>query len=116
MGFEGGALSYRAFYLSGKLPDDVVKRFAKYAIPAIETLGNGELNGWVSGRHLLDRKITEENAFLAGYLRLTLVKAEKKIPEALLRAECKIEEFALMAAEGKAFVTRSERSEIKKAV
>ena len=116
MGFEGGALSYRAFYLSGKLPEDVVKRFAKHAIPPIETLGNGELNGWVSGRHLLDRKITEENAFLAGYLRLTLVKAEKKIPEALLRAECKIEELARISAEGKAFLNRGERIEIKKEV
>jgi len=116
MGFESGALSYRAFYLSGRLPEDVVKRFAKHAIPPIETLGNGELNGWVSGRHLLDRKITDENAFLAGYLRLTLVKAEKKIPEALLRAECKMEELARMSAEGKAFLNRGERIEIKKEI
>lgn len=116
MGFESGSLSYRAFYLSGKLPDDVIKRFAKHAIPPITTLGVGELNGWVTGRHLLDRHITEENATLAGYLRLTLVKAEKKVPEALLRAECKMEELALMAAENKPFVTRGERSEIKKGI
>lgn len=116
MGFESGSLSYRAFYLSGKLPDDVVKRFAKFAMPPIETLTVGELNGWVSGRHLLDRRITDDNAYLAGYLRLTLVKAEKKIPEALLRAKCKMEEFVLMQAEGKPFVSRSERSEIKKTI
>jgi len=116
MGFEGGSLSYRAFYLSGKLPEDMVKRFAKHAIPPIDTLTDGEINGWVSGRHMLDRKITDENAFLAGYFRLTLVKAEKKIPEALLRAECKIEELARMSAEGKDFLKRGERIEIKKAV
>ena len=116
MGFESGSLSFRAFYLGGKLPEDCVKRFARNAIPPIDTLSKGELNGWVTSRHMLDRNITDDNAYVAGYLRLTLVKAEKKIPEALLRAECKMEELAQMQAEGKPFLNRSERSAIKKSV
>ncbi len=44
------------------------------------------------------------------------MKAEKKIPEALLRAECRMEELAELQAQGLAFLTRSRRVEIKKEV
>lgn len=116
MGFESGTVSFRIFYVPGGLPKDHVKRFAEHAAAPIDTLGKDEINGWVSGRHLLDRVITEDNAFLAGRLRLTLMKAERKIPEALLRAECKMEELAVMQAEGKDSLKRGVRSEIRKAI
>lgn len=116
MGFESGAISFRAFYVPGGLPEDAVARFAKQAMPPINTLSRGEITGWVTGRHMLDRNITEESAYSAGYLRLTLVKAERKIPPALLRAECAMEELAVMQAESKDRLNRSERSAIKKEV
>lgn len=116
MSFESGSASFRAFYMPRELPADVVERFAKLALPPLNSLGRGELHGWVGSRHLLDRVITEDNAYVGGYLRLNLVKVEKKIPEALLRAECKMEELALMQAEGKPFLNRAERAKIKKEV
>lgn len=116
MAFESGSVSFRMFYVTKAMPPDVVARFAEMAAPPIETLSDGEIHGWVSGRHLLDRVITEKNATYAGFLRLTLLKAERKIPEALLRAECRMEELAQQEASGKAFLTRSEKKDIKDSI
>ena len=116
MGFESGSVSCRMLVLPRPLPRNAIEQFAKHAAPPIDTLSDGEINGWVSGRHLLDRKITEENAMYAGFLRLTLMKAEKKIPESLLRAECKIEELAQIAASGVEKLSASARSEIRRSV
>jgi len=116
MGFESGSVSFRMFYLPGGLPIDTVEKFAKHAMPPINTLSRGEISGWVTGRHMLDRNITEETAYSAGYLRLTLVKAERKVPPALLNAECAMEQLAVMQAEGKDRLNRAEKSAIKKEV
>ena len=116
MGFESGSVSCRMFYVQGRMPEDCVKRFAAHAAPPIDTVGSDPVSGWVSGRHLLDRKITDENATVAGYLRLTLVSAQRKVPEALLRAECQMEELAEMQARGTAFLKRDARMEIRKNV
>ena len=116
MSFESGAISFRAFYCPGGLPEDAVERFSRQALPPIDTLSRAEISGWVTGRHMLDRNITEESAYSAGYLRLDLVRAERKIPPALLRAECTMEELAVMQADGKAFLKRADKSAIKKEV
>jgi hypothetical protein len=116
MSFESGSVSFRMFYVPRAFPRDAVEKFAAHAAPPIDTLGDGEINGWVSGRHLLDRKITEDNAYYGGFLRLTLMKAEKKIPDSLLRAECKIEELAQLAASGKDHLSQATRGEIRRSV
>jgi len=67
----------------------------------------------VGGRHLLDRVITADNAYYAGYLRLTLMQADRKIPPALLKAEQTMEELAHLQATGLQFLNRKIRSEIK---
>jgi hypothetical protein len=116
MSFESGSASFRMFYVPRGLSRDSVAKFAKRALPPIETLGDGELNGWVGGRHLLDRKITDENAFFGGFMRLTLVQAAKKIPESLLRAECQIEELAQLQASGEDYLKATAKREIRKSV
>lgn len=114
--FESGTMSFRAFYLEESLPADVVDRFARLAAPSIEHLGDAELHGWVTGRHLLDRNITEDTATYGGYLRLTLMHAERKIPDSLYKAECAIEEQAQMAAMGLDFLPRKIKMEVRKQV
>lgn len=116
MAFESGSISCRLYYLQGRMPEDAVRRFAAHAAPPLETLGAEPLSGWVTGRHLLDRRIEEDTAFVAGYLRLTLMTAQRKVPEALLRAECRMEELAALEAEGGAFLKRERRAEIRKQV
>lgn len=116
MGFEKGSLSFRMFFASRDLGTEDVNKFSASALPPLNTLAEEEVHGWVAGRHLLDRHITEETAFLGGYLRLTLTQAKKKVPASLLAAECAVEEMAMMEAEGKQYLNQQARSEIKKQV
>jgi hypothetical protein len=116
MGFEKGSLSFRVFFASRDLGVEDVDKFAAQALPPLSTLAEEEVHGWVAGRHLLDRNVTEENAFLGGYLRLTLTQAKKKVPTSLLQAECAVEEMAMMEAEEKQYLNQQMRSEIKKQV
>ena len=116
MSFESGSASFRMLYVPRALPRDAAERFAAHAAPPLESLGDGGLTGWVGHRHLLDRKITEDNARLGGHLRLNLMKAERKIPESLLRAECRMEELAQMAAQGVERLKQSERTAIRRQV
>jgi hypothetical protein len=116
MAFESGAASFRVLYVPKAMPGDAVVRFATHAAPPLDTLGNGEINGWVTGRHLLDRNITDRTAFFAGHLRLCLMQAVRKIPEALLRAECRMEELAQLEASGAEALSATARSEIRKSI
>ena len=116
MGFEKGSLSFRMFFASRDLGAEDVDKFAAQALPPLSTLAEEEVHGWVAGRHLLDRTITEENAFLGGYLRLTLTQAKKAVPTSLLQAECAVEEMAEMEAEEKQYLNQQARSEIKRQV
>ena len=116
MSFESGSMTFRMFYLPQKFPRDYVERFAARKAPPITALGDTPIHGWVTGRHLLDTNITSDTAFLAGYLRLTMMRAEKKIPESLLRAECRMEELARMQAEARAELDRKTKTEIRKEI
>lgn len=116
MSFESGSMTFRMFYLPQKLPADHVERFAARAAPPLKSLGDAPLRGWVTGRHLLDTHITRDTAYYAGYLRLSMMKAERKIPASLLKAECRMEELVRMQAENRAELDRKTRSEIRKEI
>jgi hypothetical protein len=116
MGFEKGSLSFRMFFASRDLGTEDIDKFAAQALPPLSTLAEEEVHGWVAGRHLLDRNITEETAMLGGYLRLTLTQAKKKVPVSLLQAESAVEEMAVMEAEDKQYLNQQMRSEIRKQV
>ncbi len=116
MGFESGTIGFRLFYLPRPLPDDAVKRFAAHAASGLEAIQAEESAGWVTGRHLLDRNITEESISYAGYLRITLRIGQRKVPASLLQAECRMEELAAASAEGQSFLNRRKRAEIRQAV
>ncbi len=116
MGFESGTISCRVFFMPRDLPEDAVDRFAAQAAPSLESLREEPIQGWVGGRHLLDRVITPENAYYASHLRLSLMQAVRQIPPALLKAEQTMEELAHLQATGMQFIRRKERSEIKAAI
>ncbi len=116
MSFESGSVTFRMFYLPQPLPRNCIERFASRAAPSLDALGTAPIHGWVTGRHLLDNRIQKDTAYVAGHLRLTLMKAERKIPESLLRAECRMEELARQQAEGKAEIDRKTRSDIRKEI
>ena len=116
MSFESGSISFRICYAVSGLPENALASFVKHAAPPLKSLGAEPAIGWVGGRHLFDLPITDENAYCGGYLRLSLLKAERKVPASLLRAECFLEEIARMKADGKPFVDRKTKSEIRKQV
>ncbi|MBP9571530.1 MAG: hypothetical protein WBK37_09530 [Kiritimatiellia bacterium] len=116
MSFESGSISFRMVEMPRVFPEDWAARFAAHRAGSLDRLTTGEQRGWVTGRHLLDTQITEETAMLAGWVRLALRRAERKVPAALLKAECRLEELALMAAEGKAYLKAQARAEIRQGV
>ncbi len=116
MPFESGSVSFRMLELPRTFPKDWAERFAGEAAGPLESTGAEVQRGWVTGRHLLDAKIDEDSAMLAGWVRLALRQAERKVPAALLKAECRMEELAVMAAEGKAFLKAKDRAEIRRSV
>lgn len=113
MGFDSGSVSFRIFHLRQSFTRDVLERFAALAAPPIESLGRDAVQGWVSGRHLLDRDLGEANCIFGSWLHLCLMRAERKIPEALLRAYCRIEEETEKRARQIEALPRAARTEIK---
>ena len=116
MSYESGSISFRMMELPRPFPEDFAARFAADKAGPIEAVKEGIQRGWVTGRHLLDSGITKDSALFGGYLRLSLRQAERKIPAALLKAECRQEELAVMAAEGKAYLKHKQRAEIRQAI
>ncbi|MCH2175300.1 MAG: recombination-associated protein RdgC [Lentisphaeria bacterium] len=116
MGFDVGSISMLMCKVNGEIPDDLVERFQKQAAYSLETVEDEPQVGWVTGRHLLDTKITEETAYTGGYLHMQLRKAMRKVPGALLKAECKIEELALMQAMNTIALSRKQKKEIREDV
>jgi hypothetical protein len=113
MSIARGSFAFRMLYCPQDLPVDALDRFAKNAAPALVDVKDA-VSGWVGGRHLLDLPITEENTTCAGFTKLILRKAERKVPAARLKAECAIEEQAQMKATGRPFIPKKERALIKK--
>jgi len=116
MPFERGTMTFRVCHLPQPLPADALERFAAAAAPPLESVKDEPQWGWVSGRHLLERRIDEETARLGGYIHLCLRKAERRIPPALLRAECRLAELAQMAANNSDRIGRKERKSIKEEI
>lgn len=116
MGFDRGNVSFRVFYLTKSFGPSLVERFAAHAAPPIETLGHEPIQGWVTGRHLLDTRLTEENCIFGGYLHASLMRAERKIPEALLRAHARLEEEVQLRARNATTLPRQVRGEIREAI
>lgn len=116
MALDTGSASFRMIELPRKLPVDWGHRFAARAAGALEGVTDEESVGWVTSRHLLDVAISEESAMVGGYIHLVLRIAQRKVPATLLRAECKLEELAVMAADGKHFLKAKDRAEIRQSV
>lgn len=116
MPFDTGSISCRLYDIDESLDASLIEQLAIDVVAPIETLGAQPLSGWVSPRHLLDRDITRESCLIGSFVRADLLKAELKIPRALLKAYCKIEELAEMQARGVPYLNRQTRAEIKKRV
>lgn len=112
MPLDRGTITFRICKLPRSLPEDALELFARDAAGSLDSVRDEPQWGWVSGRHLLERRIDEETSRLGGYLHLCLRQAQRKIPASLLRAEVRMAELAL-EAETKQHPNRQERKRIK---
>ncbi len=116
MGFESGNLSLRVYATDRAFSEELLAGFAREVAPPVETLHREPLTGWVGPRHLLDRDLSPENCMAGGTLRITLMKAERKVPPSLLRAHCRLAEQEELNARDVPYLNRATRREIKEQV
>jgi len=116
MAFEQGSLSFRMVAMPRPFGMDAVASFAQDAAGPVDAADESPRRGWVTGRHLLDTAITEASALYGGRFRLQLREIVRKVPTAILKAECKMEELAVCAANERTFLKASERAEIRQGV
>ncbi len=116
MAFESGSMSFRMVALPRAFPKNWVEKFAEKRAGSLDATDLEATSGWVTGRHLLDSNITEDSALYGGYVRLVWRTASRKVPAALLKAECRMEEIARAAAEGVPYLKPKVRAEIRNEV
>ncbi len=116
MPFDNGSLSFTICKMMQTLPDDALDRFENQKGYSLATVLDEPQIGWVSGRHLLDTQIDESTALPGGHLHLVLRSAVRKIPPALFKAECRIEELAAAQKGNIQFLSRKQKKEIKEDV
>jgi hypothetical protein len=116
MSFEKGTIALTIFRLPEKLPENSLELYAaKAAIPYQDT-GSEESVGWVSGRHLLERRIDEETSILGGAYHLHMRVTRRVVPATLQNALCREREIAYMRERSTDFVPKNVRKEIKEFV
>ena len=113
MPFDRGTFSLSILKLAKDLPSDALERFDAMKAGRLDDVQDEIQVGWVSGRHLLERKVDEETAILGGHIYLNLRSAQRKVPGALLNAEAKMEELAYIRATGNIDVPRKVKKEIR---
>jgi len=113
MSFEKGSFAVTMFKLEKSMPENILDIFSGRKAKKLDDLTTEEDLGWVSGRHLLERKIDECTAICGGHYYLNLRSAQRKIPTALLNAECRMAEINYMQENNLEFVPSKVKKEIK---
>ena len=116
MAFDSGSVSFRLFYLQQQYDSSLIDAFAQHVAPPIEALNRDPIHGWVTGRHLFDRALSDETCVIGPYLHAQWLRAEKKVPAALLRAYVQMEEDLERRARETDFLPRAVRAEVKQRV
>ena len=117
MGFESGSSSFRAFYLSRDLTPADIERFAKFALPPLDTLvGDEPLCGWAGPAHALDADLSEEHCWRGDWLWFAHVTARKKVPPSYLRAVLQQELEIERRAREVEFLPRAAKTEVRERV
>ena len=115
MAFDSGNISFSVYEIKGDLPEDHLEKFTAFAGCLPEKVADTPNLGWVA-RHLLERRIDEDTAYVGDYLCLHFRSAVRKIPSSLLKAECMQKELAQMQADQISSLSRKKKKEIKEEV
>lgn len=118
MSLTSGTIALRLFFLHRALPtNDTVLQLNDHRLPAMDYVKDAPVYGWAPGQDILPgREITADSLNHHGHTMATLVRAERKIPTNLLRAECRAAERVRLQADGRAFLSRHDRQEIRESI
>ncbi|MCM8535374.1 MAG: recombination-associated protein RdgC [Lentisphaeraceae bacterium] len=115
MPFDSGNISFNVYKVLEDLPEDHLEKFSTLAACLPEKVSDTPNLGWVA-RHLLERRIDPDTAYVGDFLHLHFRSAVRKIPKSLMHAECMQRELALMEAEKISSISRKKKKEIKEEV
>lgn len=116
MPLDNGSFAFTAFRLPEKIEgglDGIIEKLQLFAAKKLDTLGEEEEYGWVSWRYLLENELNDTNTVLGRYPFFTLRNASRKMPAALLRAECRMRELRYMQENAQMRISSKKRKEIK---
>ena len=117
MPLDSGTITFRVFENdSAASADELIAGLRSYLAPPLDKLEKDPIAGWCSTRFIGDNDVSEETCKSGRFVRAQLIKAEKKIPSALLKVYCKMEEITEMKARGVKFLNRATRAEIKERI
>lgn len=116
MSLDSGSFALTVFRITDKVPQNILDMFNAHVAEKLDDIGDEQSIGWVSGRHLIEREINETTSMLGGHIYLHLRIAQRKVPAALLKAECRKLELDYMYENKIQHVPSKIRKEIKKTV
>ncbi len=116
MPFESGSFPLNVFRITGKIPADLLKLFGAHAAEKLDEIKDEQSVGWVSGRHLLERDIDDTTSILGGHIHVHLRISQRKVPAALLKAECRKEELEYQLQNKIQHLPSKVRKEIRKRI
>lgn len=117
MSLTTGTAALRLFYLIRPLPDTLPELLNANRLPALDSIKDAPVYGWLPGQDIIPgREITSDTIRHHGHTMATLVRAERKVPTNLLRDYCRSAERTRLAVEGRQFLSRTDRQEIRESV
>ena len=117
MSLTTGTVALRLFHLPRAIPDVIAALLNAHRLPAFDSIKDAPVYGWLPGQDILPGREIDSNTIRHhGHTMATLVRAERKVPTNLLRAECRAQERIRLEAEGRQFLSRTDRQEIRESV
>lgn len=113
MPFDHGSVNATFFTFENELPNNLLECLNSRRAGSLDSVTDEIQTGWVSGRHLLDNRIEEDNAHRGEFYHIALRNASRKIPSAYLNALCKQEEDIYLKANNLEWVPRKVKKSIK---
>lgn len=119
MGFRSNKVTFQELKNpTATLPEfsDILSKMRKRSVPPSSDIKDLEVKGWAPGNGILLPLELENCVVDSSLFYVRLVSCERKVPASLLAEHVKLEESVLKKAEGKEFLSKKEKSEIRDSV
>lgn len=112
MGFTSGAISFRRYYMVGRIPKDVTEAF----LSALQQHAFGRLGvsddytqiGWIGAGHLFQSDIQAAEIAFGRYVHIAMRLDRYAAPASLVRSYIRQEEETTLQATGRAYLSKGE--------